>query len=191
MAVAAEFQKTVENLVAAYEGESGASAKYAAFAARADAEGWHGAASLFRAASRAEQIHAANHARVIKQLGGELKAKLETVEIGDTLANLKAALAGENYEIETMYPTFLAEARQSGNARAIRSMEYALEAEKTHSRLYGEAIALVEAGNKASWAARSMYFYVCPTCGWTSETKENDPDCPICGVPAERYLMIQ
>jgi rubrerythrin len=191
MPVAAELQKTVENLIAAYEGESGASAKYAAFAARADAEGWGGAASLFRAASRAEQIHAANHARVIKQLGGEPKAKLEAVEVGDTLANLKAAKAGEDYEIETMYPTFLAEARQSGNARAIRTMEYALEAEKTHSRLYGEAIALVEAGNKSSWAAKTMDFYVCPTCGWTSETKENHPDCPVCGVPSERYLVIR
>ena len=191
MPVAAELQKTVENLIAAYEGESGAAAKYAAFAARADAEGWGGAASLFRAASRAEQIHAANHARVIKQLGGEPKAKLEAVEVGDTLTNLKAAKAGEDYEIETMSPTFLAEARTTGNARAIRTMEYALEAEKTHSRLYGEAIALVEAGNKSSWAAKTREFYVCPTCGWTSETIANDPDCPVCGVPSERFEVIR
>ena len=88
-------RKTIKNLLAAFEGESNAHAKYVAFAAKADADGLHGAASLLRAAGRAEQIHAANHARVIKQLGGEAKCEIHPVEIKTTLENLKAALAGE------------------------------------------------------------------------------------------------
>ncbi len=69
--VAAGNEITIKNLLAAFEGESNAHVKYIAFADRADEDGLHGAASLFRAAGRAEQIHAANHARVIKQLGAE------------------------------------------------------------------------------------------------------------------------
>jgi rubrerythrin len=56
---------TVRNLLSALEGESNANAKYNAFAIKADADGLRGAASLFRAAARAEHIHAGNHARVI------------------------------------------------------------------------------------------------------------------------------
>ena len=63
-----ENATTIANLLAAFDGESNANAKYVAFATKADADGWHGAASLFRAAAQAEQIHAANHARVIRQL---------------------------------------------------------------------------------------------------------------------------
>ncbi|MDR3725988.1 MAG: rubrerythrin family protein, partial [Terracidiphilus sp.] len=108
--VAAENEITVKNLLAAFEGESNAHAKYTAFAAKADQDGLHGAASLFRAAGRAEQIHAANHARVIKQLGGEAKCEIHAAEVKSTLENLKAALGGEQYEVDTMYPEFLAEA---------------------------------------------------------------------------------
>src|SRR3569833_2338711 len=95
---------TITNLLAAFEGESNAHSKYLLFAAKADAEGWHGAASLFRAAARAEEIHASNHARVLKQLGAEAKCQIHPAEVKSTLENLKAALAGERCEIDTMYP---------------------------------------------------------------------------------------
>jgi len=54
--VAAENETTIKNLLIAFEGESNANAKYMQFAAKADAEGLHGAASLFRAAARAEDV---------------------------------------------------------------------------------------------------------------------------------------
>src|SRR5664279_5512714 len=114
-AIATENEVTVKNILAAFEGESNAHAKYIAFAAKADEEGLHGAASLFRAAGRAEQIHAANHARVIKQLGGEATCTIHTAEVKSTLENLKAALEGEQYEVATMYPGFLEEAKAHNN----------------------------------------------------------------------------
>ncbi|MGA2568977.1 MAG: rubrerythrin family protein [Terracidiphilus sp.] len=190
-AIAVENAKTVENLLAAYEGESNAHAKYTAFAAKADAEGWHGAASLLRAAARAEQIHAANHARVIKQLGGEAACEIHPVDVKGTLENLKTALAGETYEVETMYPGFLAEAEERKNTAAIRTFHGALEAEKTHARLYSEAIALVEAGKKDAWVGAAREFYVCPVCGYTSETPEEHDRCPVCNCPWERFEKIQ
>jgi rubrerythrin len=189
--ITAENTKTVENLLAAFEGESNASAKYTAFAAKADADGWHGAASLFRAAARAEKIHANNHARVIKQLGGEAACVIHPVDVKSTLENLKAALAGETYEVDTMYPTFLAEARQHNNTAAIRTMDYALEAEKTHARLYSEAIALLEAVKKDSWIGAARGFYVCPVCGYTSEDPNEHDRCPVCNALWEKFEIIR
>jgi rubrerythrin len=190
-AIAAENAITVQNLLAAFEGESNANAKYTAFAVKADADGLQGAASLFRAAARAEQIHANNHARVIKQLGGEAKCEIHPVEVKTTLQNLKAALEGEQYEIDTMYPGFLAEATEHENKPAIRSFTGALEAEKTHARLYGEAIALLVGGKKDTWIAAVRDFYVCPVCGYTSETEEEHERCPVCNCLWEKFEIVR
>ncbi len=189
--IAAENAITVQNLLAAFEGESNAHAKYTAFAAKADEEGLHGAASLFRAAARAEQIHAANHARVIGQLGARAECEIHPVEVKSTLENLKAALNGEKYEIDTMYPGFLAEATERKNTAAIRTFTGALEAEKTHARLYSEAIALLQAGKKDSWIGEAREFYVCPVCGYTSETEEEHERCPVCNCAWERFEIIR
>jgi len=61
--------KTIENLKAAFKGESTASAKYAAFAEKAKAEGYTQIAIMFTATSKAEAVHAANHKSVLVKLG--------------------------------------------------------------------------------------------------------------------------
>lgn len=182
---------TLTNLLAAFEGESNANAKYTAFAAKADEEGFHGAASLFRAAARAEHIHAQNHARVIKQLGGEAKCEIHPVGVKSTLENLKVALAGETYEVDTMYPDFLVEAQAHNNTAAVRTFTWALEAEKTHARLYSEAIALVDGGAPDGWIHEARTFYVCPACGYTSETPEEHDRCPVCNMLWEKFEEIR
>jgi rubrerythrin len=189
--IAEESVITVQNLLAAFEGESNAHAKYTAFAAKADEDELHGAASLFRAAARAEQIHAANHSRVLHQLGSRSECEIHPVEVKSTLDNLKAALNGEKYEIDIMYPGFLEEATEHKNVAAIRTFTGALEAEKTHARLYSEAIALLAAGKKDSWIAEARDFYVCPVCGYTSETEEEHERCPVCNCQWERFEIIR
>ena len=189
--IAVENSKTIENLLAAFEGESNAQAKYTAFAKKADADGLGGAASLFRACARAEQIHATNHARIIKQLGGEAKCVIHAAEVKGTLENLKTALAGEQYEIATMYPGFLEEATAHDNKAAIRTFHGAMEAEKTHARLYSEAIALVEAGKKDAWVYAQRTFYVCAVCGYTSESPDEHERCPVCNLPWEKFETIR
>jgi rubrerythrin len=187
-----EKTATVANLLAAYEGESNAHIKYVVFAAKADAEGWHGAASLFRAAARAEEIHATNHSRVLKQLGVEAKHQNYPAQVKSTLENLKAALAGEQYEIDTMYPGFIAEATESDIPIAKRSFTWAMEAEKTHARLYAESIELVEKEEmKDSWAASACDFYICAACGYTTRTPEEQERCPVCNLAFEKFEVIR
>ncbi|WP_109487676.1 rubrerythrin family protein [Occallatibacter savannae] len=186
-----ENTATVANLLAAYEGESNAHAKYVGFAAKADAEGWHGAASLFRAAARAEEIHAKNHARVLKQLGAEAQCEIHAAEVKSTLENLKAALAGELYEIETMYPASIAEATESDLPIAKRSFAWAMEAEKTHAQLYAEAIELVAKSVKESWAGSACDFYVCAACGYTTRTAKEQERCPVCNLAFDKFEVIR
>ncbi|MHB8303849.1 MAG: rubrerythrin family protein [Acidobacteriaceae bacterium] len=95
---------------AAFNGESNAHVRYLAFAKQADGEGYGEAASLFRAAARAEEVHASNHAAVIKEMGATPKATIESPEVKSTRENLEAAIKGETYERDIMYPAFLKQA---------------------------------------------------------------------------------
>ncbi len=184
--ISIENEVTLRNLQAAFEGESNAHARYTGFAVKADAEGLHGAASLFRAAARAEQIHATNHARVIRQLGAEPTANIHPATVKSTLENLNEARSGERYEIESMYPEFIREAKGHDNTAAVRTFEWAMEAEKTHARLFSEAIAVLESG----WLIAARNFYVCAACGYTSETPESE-HCPTCHLAWEKFEVIR
>ena len=175
---------TLDNLQAAFNGESNAHARYTAFAEKADAEGYAQVASLFRAAARAESIHAENHAEVIRKLGGAPNAKLENPEVKSTRENLEAALAGESYERDTMYPEFLAAAKTERNKDALRTFNLALQAETEHAKLYGAALDDLE-----GWRSGSREFWVCTVCGYTT-TKLDFQKCPACFNPKDRYVKV-
>lgn len=174
---------TMKNLLAAFNGESNASAKYAVYSEKAKAEGFLGLAALFAAASKAETLHAARHARVIKSLGGEAVAEIGTYEGKSIEEMLKDAIAGETEEFTHMYPGFIADAEKEGQAAAVASFKGAMEAEVVHARLYTEAL-----GNTEAWKAERA-FYVCSICGWTEEGQAPEK-CPICGVSADKFLKF-
>lgn len=176
---------TLANLQAAFNGESNAHARYLAFAKKAEAEGFGEVASLFRAAARAEEIHAQNHAVVIKKLGGTPEAKIETPDVKSTKENLEAAIKGESYERDTMYPGFLKQARAVRNTDAIQTFNYAKTAEAEHAKLYSEALKNLDKlkGTKAK------NYFVCSICGYTV-TKIDFSKCPSCFSPKEKYETL-
>jgi rubrerythrin len=162
----------VENLKTAYAGESMANRKYLDFAKKADEEGHPQIAKLFRAAAAAETVHAHNHFRAMDG-------------IKSTAENLEVAIAGENYEVVTMYPTMFAEATAEGDKRAQRSFNYALQVEKMHEAYYRNAAELLKQGKDAP----DVTYYVCPVCGNTHIGPMEGP-CPICNTPGERFEKI-
>jgi len=175
-------QQTIANLNAAFQGESNASHKYQAFAKKAAAEGYAYEARLFRAASRAESIHAQNHAKVIRALGGLVgELKLNEVTLGTIAENLATAIAGETHEFKVMYPEFLVIAKQDGAKEAVRTMTFAMEAEIQHAALYQAA--LDNLGHNVD-----KPLYVCGVCG---ETVTALPEkCSICGATAKAFACI-
>ena len=174
---------TLVNLQTAYNGESNAHVRYLEFAKKADAEGFAGIASLFRAAARAEEIHAYNHALVLRRLGAEPTTKIEQVQVRATRDNLMAAIERETYERDVMYPEFIKVAEREKNTAAIRTFNYALEAESEHARLYADALASLNAKK-----AKTKYL-VCAVCGYTAEQLEGER-CPVCHNPKEKFEII-
>jgi len=176
--------KTLENLQTAFNGESNAKARYLAFAQKAEADGYGKVASLFRAAARAEEIHAANHAEVIRKLGATPAADVKTPEVKSTAENLEAAIKGESYERDTMYPDFLKQAREESAKDAVRTFNLAKEAEAEHAKLYTEA-----SQNLPTWKTTTQPFYVCPSCGFTTGTLNFDK-CPVDFVSREKFIAV-
>ncbi len=174
---------TMKNLQAAFSGESNAHARYLAFAKKADAQGYAGVASLFRAAARAEQIHANNHAAVIKKFGGVPEAKIAEPVVNSTRENLQVAIKGESYERDRMYPEFIKQAQSEENADAMRTFQYALAAEAEHAKLYTAAL------NDLESMRASRVFYVCPVCGFTTPNMDFER-CPTCATSKEHFEQI-
>ncbi|MDQ1253945.1 MAG: hypothetical protein QG646_3159 [Euryarchaeota archaeon] len=158
-----------ENLKAAFTGESMANRTYLAFAKKADEEGYHQIAKLFRAAAAAETIHALNH---FQRMGG----------IGTTMDNLKDAINGETYEFTKMYPEFIEEAKKEDDKRALWSFEVANKVEKIHAGLYEKALSEIGMNEEVD-------YYVCNVCGYTMEGEPHG-SCPICGASASRFDKI-
>jgi rubrerythrin len=160
---------TETNLKAAFAGESQAHMKYLAFAEKAEREGLPEAARLFTAIAYAERVHAINH---LRQLGG----------IGDTATNLGEARDGENYENDEMYPAFEAVAKLQSEKGALRSIFFALEAEKIHEVMYDDAQKIVKTGEDLP----SQKVFVCDVCGYT--VFGDAPDrCPICKAVRTKF----
>jgi len=163
---------TVENLKAAFAGESQANRRYLAYAKKADEDGYPQIAKLFRAVAAAETAHAHNHLRIL----GEIKGTAE---------NLEAAKGGENYEIQSMYPEFMQEAEAAGEKRALNSFKWAWEVEKEHEVYYQEAIDGLKSGKTIS----DEDYYVCPVCGHTHRGTPPEK-CPVCGTPGKRFERV-
>lgn len=158
---------TDKNLKESFAGESQANRKYLLFAQKADEEGHKGVAKLFRAAAEAETIHAFSQFKIM----GMIKSTEE---------NLKAGIEGETYEFTHMYPGFIEEAKAEGNNAAARAFHYANEAEKSHAKLYEQAL-----GN----LAEDKEYYLCPVCGYIHEN-EAPEKCPICGTPGSKFRNV-
>lgn len=179
--------KTIENLQAAFKGETNASARYAAFAKKADEEGYPQVAVLFRAASMAEGIHAQNHKVVLEEMGTQAAPVTPEVKVNSTRENLEYALKGEAYEVKDMYPAFLRDAEASGVQIAMITLNYAYKTEKKHEVLYKKAIEALEAKNTQSLAT---VYYVCPTCGNTVENKQ-PRRCDISMTNGDRFTQVK
>lgn len=163
------MSKTEKNLMDAFAGESQANRKYLAYAKAADAEGLPQVAKLFRAAAKAETIHALQH---FKNAG----------KVHDTKANLKDAIEGETYEFTKMYPEMIKEAEAEGNAAVAKYFKYVNEVEGVHAGLFKKALE-----NPA--ALPDTDYYVCEVCGYTHEGPCDK--CPICGAGAKAFKKVE
>jgi len=166
------MSKTEENLKAAFAGESQARNMYTYFAKVARKEGYHYIAKIFEETAINEMRHAKDEFAL---LGG----------IGDTVANLKEAIAGEHYETTTMYPDFAAAAKEEGNKAAALLFNMIARVEAEHRDRYKKLLEMVEKGTV--YKREEPIRWKCAVCGYVHEGKEPPKECPCCKHPREYY----
>ena len=163
------MSKTEDNLKGAFAGESQANRKYLAYAKKAEEEGLDQIARLFRAAAEAETIHAHSHLKALKG-------------VGNTVENLRDAIAGETHEFTSMYPQMILDAESEGESTALKSFAYANAVEKVHAALYEKALSDIGKNEETD-------YYVCKICGNTVEGSAPDA-CEVCGAGKSAFYRV-
>ena len=123
-------------------------------------------------------------------MGCEACAQIHPFRVRSTIENLKAALFGEQHEIDSLYPAFLEHAKCCWDTIAARSFTWAMESEKSHVKLYSDAVKAFESGGITHWTMADLIFYVCTVCGYTAKTPEAE-NCPVCNFLWERFEVIR
>ena len=121
--------KTIENLKAAFAGESQANRRYLYFAQKADVEGYNDVAAVFRSTAEGETGHAHGHLEFMESVGDPATG----LPIGSTANNQNAAIAGETHEYTDMYQGTAKTAREEGVAENADWFETLAKAEKSHA----------------------------------------------------------
>ncbi|WP_331618348.1 rubrerythrin family protein [Serpentinicella sp. ANB-PHB4] len=177
---------TETNLKSAFGGESMAHMRYIQWGNAAKKEGFPNVSNLFKAIAYAEQVHASNHFSELKNQVGEAAVTAGAgFGLTTTSENLQGAIEGEDYEVEQMYPAFMAVAELQGEKGSMRSFKYAIEAEKTHSALFTVAKQAVDNGQDFTYDT----VHVCDVCGYTL-TDDVPDNCPICRVKKEMFTVF-
>jgi rubrerythrin len=180
--------KTEKNLLTAFAGESQARNRYTYFASQARKDGFMQMAGIFEETANQEKEHAK---RLFKFLeGGEaaVAASFPAGVIGNTLENLEAAAAGENYEHTTMYPGFARVAREEGLDDIARAFEAIAVAEKQHEKRYLDLAANIENGRV--FKRDDEVVWRCLNCGYLHRGKDVPPECPACAHPQSYYELL-
>lgn len=163
---------TEKNIRDAFAGESQARNKYTYFAEAARKEGYHYIAKIFEETAFNEMNHAKDHFALLNG-------------VGDTKANLKAAMEGENYETITMYPDFAKKAEEEGFKDAARLFKQIAKVEERHRERYKKLLEMVE--NGTVFKRENPIKWKCSVCGYVVEGTEPPEKCPCCQQPRELY----
>lgn len=166
------MSKTIDNLKAAFAGESQARNKYTFFAKVARKEGYHYIARVFEQAADNEKRHAKDEYMLFEGLG-------------DTADCLEKAVQGENHETTSMYPEFAEQAEKDGNREAANLFRQIAKIEAHHRDRYKKLLEMVK--NGTVYKRDKPVKWKCDVCGYIHEGTEPPTKCPCCKHPKEHF----
>lgn len=181
--------KTLENLVKAFIGESMARNRYTFYAKVAKDEGYVFVSRIFLETAENEKEHAENLFKFIKDLRKDDSIVVEAeapLIWGSTVDNLKAAIAGENYENTKMYPEFAEIAEKEGFKDVAERLRAIAQAEVHHENRYRKILEAIE--NGTFFRRDEEVAWVCLECGYIHYGTEPPEECPSCGHPKAYYV---
>ena len=190
------MKNTIQNLAKAFVGESQARNRYSFYSKIAKKEGFEQISEIFLLTAENEREHAKWLFRLINELKSKSDESLDEIKIeagvpttlGDTAENLKAAIAGENFEQTQMYPEFADMAEEEGLTEIATRLRAIAIAEKHHEERFRKLLAEIE-GNSVFKKEKKVY-WVCRKCGYVSEANEAPEKCPSCGHPQSYFEVL-
>jgi rubrerythrin len=173
--------KTEKNLLAAFAGESQARNRYSFAASVARKEGFEQISSLFLQTADEEKQHAKLFFKHLQ--GGEvtITAGYPAGVDGDTLAQLRAAAAGERLEWTTLYRGSAEDANQEGFKNVAETFKQVAAVEEWHERRYNRLAEALQ--NKSFFKKPQKALWKCRECGRVVEAFEAPLKCPTCAHP--------
>ncbi|MCK7514570.1 MAG: rubrerythrin family protein [Desulfobacterales bacterium] len=180
--------RTEKNLLTAFAGESQARNRYTYFAGQASKDGLVQISDIFLETADQEKEHAKRFFKFLEGGEVEITCAFPAGVVGATLANLKAAAAGEHHEHTTMYPGFAKIADDEGFKDVAAAYRAISVAEKQHEKRYLDLAANIEAGRvfkrdaKATWRCRN--------CGYLHVGASAPELCPACLHPQAHFELL-
>lgn len=189
------MKNSIENLAKAFIGESQARNRYTFYAKIAKKEGFEQIAEVFLLTAENEEEHAKWLFRLINDLKKKSSEDIDEIEVeavvptilGSTAENLKAAIAGENYEHTEMYPEFADIAEKEGFPEIAARLRAIAVAEKHHEWRFEKLLKEVE-GNTVFKKDGKVY-WVCRKCGYIHEGEKPPEKCPSCSHPKNYFEL--
>jgi rubrerythrin len=179
----ASARATIANLQTSYSCAKKRLLWYSRFSENAEKEHLSNVAALFKAIARSEEIHAANHANLLRMAGVEAREQpIDSIPMGVTRQSIKMALSMESFECESLYPSVLRAAEAEKWLEAATQFKQTKGADARHQTL------LKQASEFSGNMARTTY-YICPGCGYIATTEQTEL-CPICSMKNEKFVRI-
>jgi rubrerythrin len=170
---------TYQNMQVTYGEASKRALWYDRYASAAMKERLLNLASLYRAVSRSEQIHADNFARLLDSAGIQPKQpQIDSVSTGQASQYLKAAVRDENAQLD-LYPSLIGGAKIEKVDEAVQQFQWDQKGDDQHLQLFN---GIFERGGKVP----KVDYFVCTVCGYII-TADNVKQCPVCGAPKDKF----
>ncbi|NOX71889.1 MAG: rubrerythrin family protein [Candidatus Micrarchaeota archaeon] len=187
--------KTIENLTKAFVGESQARNRYDMFAKIARKEGFMKIAEVFETTAKNEQEHAKWFFRMLQEVKKEETDDIEKmmvdaasdVRMGDTKANLMAAIEGEHEENSGLYPEFAKVAEDEGFPDIAARIRAIAKAEMHHEERFKAILESLE--KNEMFKKPGKVYWVCMKCGYIHDGEEPPEKCPSCGHPRDYFEL--
>lgn len=189
------MKETIKNLTKAFIGESQARNRYSFYAKVARKQGYEQIGEIFLTTAKQEKEHAKRLFEYINELKKDSGENLEEIKVeattsttlGDIAENLKAAIAGENYEYTDMYPGFAKTAEEEGLPKIAARLKAIAIAEKHHEERYKKLLKEVEAGTV--FKKEKEIEWTCRECGYVHFGTEAPEQCPSCDHEQSFYQV--
>lgn len=160
----------------AFAGESKAHTKYSYYASKARKDGYEQIAAIFEETSHNEKEHAKLWFKLLH--GGDMP---------DTMANLRDAAEGENYEWTDMYERMAVEAEEEGFTAIAKRFRAVAAIERHHEERYRRLLQNIEEGIVFSRDGDRVW--VCRNCGHIVIGPKAPAACPVCAHPQSFFEL--